>query len=188
MSLLVLFSVLIKSQIILLVYWQPTCWHSIPLVWFYFVFSNFLIICAALILCILQYFSFLSARKKEIWQPSRIFLCEQWGKKINLIFLQYLPLLSLNYPCHLLKALHWPLVPPVLEKHLNLLLQSSFCLPHTSFSFPYFPLTLSFHLAASVFALHILSDTFHYMEMLSKVLFYSSWVSPARHRKSLILR
>lgn len=109
------------------------------------------------------------------------------GKKINLIFLQYLPLLSLNYPCHLLKVLHWPLVPPVLEKHRNLFLQSSFCLPHTSFSFPYSPLTLFFHLAAAIFALHILSDTFHYMEMISKGLFYSSWVSPARDRKSLVL-
>lgn len=148
--------------------------------------SNFLIICTVLILCILQYFSFLSARKK-FWHASLIFLCEHWGKKINLLFLQYLSLLSLNYPCHLLKAPHWPLVPSVLEKHLNLFLQSSFCLPHTSFSFPYFPMTLFFHLAAAIFTLHILSVTFHYMKMLSKILYYSFWVSPARDRKSLIL-
>lgn len=156
--------------------------------------SNFLIICTVLVPCILQYFSFLSARKKILACFPHPSLWTLKQKKNNLMFLQYLPLLSLNYPCHIPKAPHWPLVPSVLEKHLNLFLQSSFCLPHTSFSFPYFPLTLFFHLAAAIFMLHILSDTFHYMEMPSKVLYYSFpksfnsfWVSLARDSKSLIL-
>lgn len=136
--------------------------------------SNFLIICTVLVLCILQYFSFLSERKKILAHFPHLSLWTlRQKKKKNLMFLQYLLLLLLNYPCHLLKAPHWPLAPSVLEKHLNLFLQSSFCLPHTSFPFPYFPFNLFFHLGAAIFTLHILSDIFHYTEMPSKVLYYS---------------
>lgn len=97
-----------------------------------------------------------SLKEKKIWHLSFILLCEHWSKKINLIFSQYLPLLSLNYPCHLLKTLHWPLVPPVLEKHLNLFCNLPFVCCISSFPFLIFPWPFSF-----ILLLQSLHSTFY---------------------------